>query len=120
MNRRLNLFNVDAEARATAELALSADDSLVAVDDPLHETQAQADPAGARRSRGIRPIKPLEHVRQDVWRHADPGVDDVKPGLSLRLCHTHLDSAAPGRELEGVVEQVEQHALQPFRVALDG
>ena len=80
------------------------------------DRQTQADAAVARRAR-VFLAEPVEHVRKEVGRNALPGIGHRNLRRVPGVFERHLDAAALGRELHRVRDQVEDHLLQPARIA---
>ena len=92
--------------------------------DRLHDRQAQAGAAGGgiigiarTRSSLIDAEEALEHVRQRLRRNADAGVAHFQDADAGPLLAAQRDAAAARRELDGIVEQVDDHLLEPPAIA---
>src|SRR5205085_8707 len=59
----------------------------------------------------------VEHGGHDVRRHAGARVGDVKLHIIRNHPSTEYDRAALGRVFERVCDEIEQHLLQPPRIA---
>src|SRR5581483_10416382 len=108
------------ECRALADARLGPDPSAVAVDDALHDRQADAGPLeifGA--------MQPLEHAKELVGVfhvEADSVVADEEDPFTAVVAGADLHRRAVtlARILECVVDQVHEHLLEQRRVAADG
>ena len=105
--------------RPVARPAVDRDGRAVPVGDPLHEAQAEARAFGSGGPRRVTPEEPLEHVRHGAGRDADAGVVHLQHRVDALTLDPDADPAARRRELDGVVQQVQQQPLQPARVAQD-
>ena len=105
--------------RPAARLAGHPDRRAVPVGYPLDEAEPQTGPFGARGSRRIAPKKTLEHVRHGPGRDPDPGIPHFQDRLRSVPPDLHADAPAGGRELDGIVEEVQEEALQPAGIAED-
>ena len=84
MKNRVTYGSLTVNVEPSPTRLSHGDRAVVAIDDPLHEAEAEAGAVGARRSRRIGLEEALEDVRRDVGRHADAGVAHVDPRAAGR------------------------------------
>jgi hypothetical protein len=91
----------------------------VQFDEMMYDREPQAEACVLARSCSIGLSKALEDQGQE--RRADPltGVLDAQSEVGLVAFDAHLDSAAPGRELDRVGEQIPGDLLQAGGVTGD-
>ena len=102
------------------EIALDVDRPVVAIDNPFRQAQAQAGAFGRRRSGGIHPDRNARRYAGSASGEMPTPVSRTSslarsPSRATRTRRT----AARRRELDGVVEQVEQQPFEPAGVARD-
>src|SRR5262245_3216390 len=90
----------------------------MAIDHPLRQTQAESHTIDAGGSSGIRPEESIEDMRFRRGLDADAGVLNDEARRPVPSCHGDNDAAALRRELNRIVEKVENEPLEPIRVAL--
>src|SRR5215471_9608627 len=113
---------MDGEPGALAWRAFDVDGPIVRFDDPGDKAEPQSEALiGAGRRAGPRnSVKPIENMRQILFRYASPRIfhDDFN-GTGLRSeLHPYL--AAFRSELDGIREQVGNHAFHLYPVDLCG
>src|SRR4051794_24336988 len=88
------------------------DAAAVRLDDGAGDGEPQ--PGAADRPRGIvaAAVEAVEHARRVVDRDAGAGVGDLEPHRAVLAVGRDRYRTADGRVGDGVLEQVEQHALQ--------
>ena len=123
-SRRRPAADGEEERRAAARLALHPHPAAQALGEAPADHQPQAGAAIDAGDRGVGLAERLEQAVDAVGRDADPGVahgeeelDQAVP-LARRRVDLQADLAAR-RELDGVVEQVDQDLPQAAGVALD-
>ena len=109
----------DGKRAPFAGPALHVDGPAVAFGDPFREGEPEACALRLARPGGIGSIESLEEMRKRVRRDTHPGIGHGNVGESLRTGERDRDSSAFWRELDRVVEQNQQQALQPSGIALD-
>ena len=93
----------------------------VCVTKGLDDGQAEACAAGAvlAGARAVDTEESFEHMRQGFGGNSDAVVDDIQDRTALVAGGLEPDPAAVGGVLDGVVEQVHYHLLEPGLIALD-
>jgi hypothetical protein len=110
---------VDRKRTSLARAARDRDGRAVPIGDPLGQGEAQTSAVGMARPRWVDTVKALEKARERVGRDADAGVAYIEPGGAVLTRHAQRDAAACGRELDGVVEEVQQESLEPACITPD-
>ncbi len=111
----------EVEGASGHERAVDVDGSAHQLHQVLADREAETRAAEAARHRVVALAKRLEQLLELLLAHADAGIADRERHLHAlgmrraeRRLHEHL---ARGRELDGVACDVDQHLLQPHRVA---
>ena len=103
---------VHAEARAALGRVVDGDVSAVALDDVLGDGEPEPRPAEPPGRRVVAAAEPLEDRLAQVDGHAGTRVLDREDDVRAVDADAHAYAPAVGDELQGVREQVQQHALE--------
>src|SRR5215472_10233242 len=95
-----------------ASLALGAYGTAVQADQLAHDRQAETEPTVAARARAVRLPEAVEHVRQELRRDAFPRVGHADAGAVRTGVEVKIDPPVGGRELDRVLEQVDDDLLE--------
>src|SRR5208282_6246648 len=85
--------------------------------DPLCQCQSEAHSRYAFRARGFGPVKSFKNMRQRLSWNADSFIRHAQLRAAAFGSYAHLNMPPVWRELDSVVEQVKDHALEPSRVS---
>src|SRR5205814_7110760 len=88
------------------------DFALVEGDDVLDDREAEPGAAARARARFVDAVEALEDPRPVGLGDPGPGVLDLAPHVPVLRAHSGANAALLG-VLEGVVEQVREHLLEP-------
>ncbi|MGC4120240.1 MAG: cobalamin-dependent protein [Myxococcales bacterium] len=108
----------DEEGAALAEPALGPDPASMGLDQRPHDEEPEPEPLRAVPGRPG-PVVGLEHARQLLAGNPLAQVRHRDDELVALLAGRDADRGAPRRILQGVREQVRDHALEPLLVRLD-
>src|SRR5262249_3259902 len=89
------------------------------LDDALGDRQPQPGPALGPAAGLVDTVEAVEDARQMLRRDADARVTYDGHGRPVPPADAGLDLSGPGRVLDGVVEQVEEHLAESTRSATD-
>ena len=108
---------LDTERGAAARTsALRSDHTAVEVHDVPREHEPESRPFHDRRNGAVWSF-PVEHVRQDIVRDAQPGVRHGESGAITGAAERHRHPAPVRREANRVGEEVPQHLPESGRIA---
>ena len=104
---------------ASRALARHADRAAVQLDQAARERQAHAQAHGRALQRAVGLGEHLEDLLAQLGRDAHAAVAHPGEQLAAGDADLEVDPAAGIGELDGVVEQVEEHLREPGRVGID-
>src|ERR1700691_1709752 len=104
------------KAAAAARSAVNFDCDPVRTADRAHDREPKAGASIFTGTRRVDAIKAIENVRQRGSRDADAAIADLKNAVIVTLLRAQPHHAAAGRELDRIVEQIDDHLLEPATV----
>src|SRR5215207_9512560 len=107
----------DAHRRARAFRALDLDAAVVALDDRLHDRQAEAGARDRPLGRFATAEEAVEEERLLLRRDADSRVDDFDQRVAVPRRDPDVDPSAFGGEFQGIGHQVVEHLGQAAAIA---
>ena len=106
------------DAAEAFAVAARLDRPAVHLDDAPHDRKTDAEPAARPVAALDALLKEIEHARQHVRCNADAGILYAQNGVTA--FGERANSDLPGRrELDRVADQVRDHLLEPFGIAVD-
>src|SRR5688572_7425966 len=113
----VELWQVDVECAAFANLALDDDQSLMQLSDVLDDREAQPRPADLAAARLVDTVKAFEDAVELDLRDAHAVVGDTDSRAAVLARNAHLYQTFGGRVLDGVIDQVADRLAQQLRIA---
>src|SRR5579862_3744563 len=109
----------DAKAAALARGARDLDLRAMRGADRLHDRQAEPGATLLARARPVDSEESLEHMWKRFRGNPHAVVGDLEHRASLLTGYPQANRSAAGRVLDCVIEQVDDHLLEPGAVSLD-
>src|SRR6266487_4804478 len=114
----LLLGEAHGKARPTSRLALHFQQTLMYTRNLGGNRQPKPSTTIAAGASGLHAIKALKEVRNMLWWDAWPLVSDGDADLPSDCFGLHDHLAGRGRELDGIVQQIEQESNEVIEIAL--
>src|SRR6185437_493020 len=106
----------EPKSGAAARDAVDADRPAHRLDEVLDDRETEARPAHVARTSAVDAVEALEQARQVARLDARAGVGDLHAQRVLHPLRAQPDARAGAAVLDGVVEQVGEHLLEPLAV----
>src|SRR5262249_40172231 len=113
---RLTTNSLPHPGAAPGPGAPRGDRAVVLLDEPPHQRETEAEPALGAVEGALRLREEVEDAGHEVGRHPDARVAHAEDTLGADALERDVDPAPGRRVLDRVVDQVEHHLLEPYRV----
>src|SRR5437867_1047061 len=105
-------WKLEPKDRAARLVRGDPDSSAHLPDELSADVEAEAGASDPAPHFGVEPRELVEDLFSRLWRNADPFICHSEPEATRVYARGELDRPPVGRVLDGVLEQVEQHAPQ--------